>query len=562
MRWPWKRRGIQYEIAPDEILIDSSTVSQFDHDQFEGRLERPLKHRTFVLTGGVLFLLCALLLTRAGYMQIVKGEEYATIARENQLSQKAVFASRGVITDRNGVELAYNERSSQEQAFAARIYAPFAGVAHVVGYAKSPAKDTTGTYYREAFVGMDGAERAFDKALAGTNGTHLTETDARGRVVAQSTIEPQRPGEEVRLSIDAKVTEGLYRALAHRAEESGFKGGAAVIMDVHTGEILAMTSYPEYSLTALEQGDVTALRSFNSDKRQPFLNRVTSGLYAPGSIVKPFVAAAALQEGIINENKQILSTGAISIPNPYDKTKPTVFRDWKAHGWVDMRRAIAVSSDVYFYAVGGGYQGQPGLGIERLDNYFKLFGFSLDTGLEGFPEQSGNIPTIEWKAKAFPNDPTWRLGNTYHTSIGQYGMQVTPLQAVRATAALANNGMLLVPTILASSTPKGEKITLSNHAFLVAREGMRLSVTGGIAGAVKFDFVHVAAKTGTAEIGVRNEFINSWMVGFFPYEKPRYAFAMVLERGPAHTLVGSPAAMGQFFLWMREHAPQYVAHSD
>jgi cell division protein FtsI/penicillin-binding protein 2 len=138
-------------------------------------------------------------------------------------------------------------------------------------------------------------------------------------------------------------------------------------------------------------------------------------------------------------------------------------------------------------------------------------------------------------------------------------MQVTPLQAAREAAAIANGGTLLTPTLLASTTPEGSKIDISNHSLQVVREGMRQGVTEGIAGAVKFDFVQVAAKTGTAQIGVHNEFINSWMIGFFPYENPRYAYAMVLERGPAHTTMGSPAAMGQFLLWVHDNAPQYVA---
>jgi penicillin-binding protein 2 len=431
-------------------------------------------------------------------------------------------------------------------------------VATVIGYAKPPAKDSSGVYYRESFMGVYGAERAFDTELTGSNGEELTQTDAHGAVVAQSITQPQEPGEELRLSIDARVTSGLYQAIATRAESSGFKGGAGVVMDVKTGEILALTSYPEFPQNALESGDAAVLQSLNRAPGQPFLNRATSGLYAPGSIVKPVVAAAVLTEGIIDENKKILSTGSISLPNPYDKTRPSIFRDWKAHGWVDVRDAIAVSSDVYFYEVGGGFQGQPGLGIEKLDKYFRLFGFAQDTGLEGFPEQSGNIPTVAWKAKTFPDDPTWRVGDTYHTAIGQYGMQVTPLQAARAAAALANNGILTTPTLLASTTGSRVNIPVSAHSLAVVREGMRQGVTSGIAGAVKYDFVHVAAKTGTAQVGVHNEYVNSWMIGFFPYEHPRYAFAIVLERGPSGVLMGAPAVSGAFISWLHANTPEYL----
>ena len=560
-----RRKRVQTEIQPDEIFTDSSNISDFNRDQFEGRIERPLNARSFIFSSVLLVVVFASLLLRASNLQIVQGATFSKQALENQLSQKVLFADRGIIVDRTGMPLAYNEHvqnptdTSALNDFPTRVYASFHGIAHVVGYAKAPAKDTSGVYYRKAYVGVDGAERAFDKALAGKNGMKLTQTDAHGKVVAESVTQPQETGGQITLSIDAKLTQGLYEAIEARAGESGFQGGSGVIMDVQTGEILALTSYPEFSLTALAKGDSQTLQALNTDKRQPFLNRATSGLYAPGSIVKPVVATAALTEGVIDENKQILSTGSISIPNPYDKTKPSIFRDWRAQGYVNVRKALAVSSDVYFYEVGGGFQDQPGLGIEKLEKYYKMFGYGVDTGLVGFPEQIGNIPTVAWKAKNFPHDPTWRIGNTYHTAIGQYGMQVTPLQAVRATAAIANGGELVTPTLLASSTVYSATLPVNAHALQVVREGMRQGVTEGIAGAVNFDFVRVAAKTGTAQIGVHNEYINSWMIGFFPYEHPKYAFAVVLERGPAHTLIGAPATMGQFLLWARENTPHYFA---
>jgi penicillin-binding protein 2 len=366
------------------------------------------------------------------------------------------------------------------------------------------------------------------------------------------------PGEKVTLSIDAEVTEALYRAIEARAKNSGFRGGAGVIMDIHTGELLALTSYPEYSPSVLLGGNKDALAALLGDTRQPFLDRAVSGLYAPGSIVKPMVALAALTEGVIDEHTQILSTGQISIPNPYDPSKPTIFRDWRAHGFTDMREAIAVSSDVYFYAVGGGYKNQIGLGIQRLDTYLRMFGFGSPTGLEGVEEPAGTIPTPAWKEKNFPGDP-WRIGNTYHTAIGQYGVQVTPLQAARATAALANGGLLLTPSLVASSSPKvADTLNFSEQDLRVVREGMRMSVTQGIAAAVNLPYVEVAAKTGTAQLGANNEYINSWVIGFFPYKNPKYAFAVVLEKAPASTNVGAVVAMHAFFQWMQANAPQYL----
>ncbi len=452
-----RRRGGS-EIQPDEILIDSSNLPQFDTAHMEGRIERPIGGRALLFTGIFVGLLLMVYAGRAADLQFLNGTAYAKQAAENQLTDQVLFADRGIITDRDGRELAYNTRTSVTDDFAQRVYGAYRGLAAVVGYVRPPAKDSSGVYYRTAYEGVDGIEHALNSALSGTNGSVLTETDAKGDIVSQSEKVLPQPGAQVTLSIDAQVTQALYDAIAARVQSSNFQGGSGVIMNVQTGELLALTSYPEFSMQDLSDGDTQALQAALADPEQPFLNRAVDGLYAPGSIVKPFVAVGALTEGVIDENKQILSTGSISIPNPYNPSQPSVFKDWRPQGWINMRQAIAVSSDVYFYEVGGGYQDQPGLGITNLDKYFNLFGLGEPTGLAGFDEPSGTIPTPAWKAANFPDDPTWRVGDTYHTAIGQYGVQVTPLQMVRAVAALSNGGTLLTPTLIASSTPQGTKL--------------------------------------------------------------------------------------------------------
>ncbi len=558
MLWRRLRKRRQLEIAPDEVLLDSENLPDFDRDRFEGRLERPLSRRTLTAAGAVACIAVAAMLVRTGNLQLVQGAVYAKQAEENQLAEVVLFADRGIVTDRNGTPLAYNERTSVADDFATRVYAAYRGVAHVVGYVRAPQKDSSGFYYRESYEGVDGAEETFNQALAGANGLKLTETDARGSVVSEATTRPPQTGQKLALSIDAQVSEGLYDVLATRATEARAQGAAGVIMDVRTGELLALVSYPEFSSEAMVEGNSEAIASYNKDKRQPFLDRAVDGLYAPGSIIKPIMAAAALEEGVITEHTLITSTGQISIPNPYDPSHPTVFKDWRVNGTMTVRDAIAVSSDVFFYEVGGGFQSQKGIGIANIDKYFKMFGYGADAGLEGFSSKSGTVPTPEWKAANFPDDPTWRLGNTYHTAIGQYGMQVTPLQAVREAAAVANGGTLLRPTLVASSTPQGTKLPISAYSLQVAREGMRQGVTKGIATAINFSFVQPAAKTGTAEVGVHKEYQNAWMIGFWPYNNPKYAFAVVMEKLPAGTMIGGAAVMSDFFTWMHEHAPQYL----
>lgn len=341
----------------------------------------------------------------------------------------------------------------------------------------------------------------------------------------------------------------------------GFVGGAATIMDVTTGEILALTSFPEYDNQAFTDGNSKSVGAASNDPSKPLLDRAISGLYAPGSIVKPIFAAAALNEKIIDPAKTIISTGAISIPNPYDPSNPSLFRDWTVHGEIDMRTALAVSSDEYFYTIGGGYHGQKGLGIDKIDTYARIFGLAAPTGIALVGEETGNIPTPAWKAKVFGNDP-WRIGDTYHTAIGQYGFQVTPIQAVRYISAIANGGKLLTPQLLASSTPEFTMINIPDTYLQVVREGMRMAVTSERSDAtVKFFNMYgikLAAKTGTAQIGTHNQYMNSWSVGFWPADHPHYAYAVVLERAPAGTNSGAAPGLVPFFQWLITNHPEYL----
>jgi penicillin-binding protein 2 len=223
-----------------------------------------------------------------------------------------------------------------------------------------------------------------------------------------------------------------------------------------------------------------------------------------------------------------------------------------------------MSSDVYFYEIGGGYKDQKGLGIALIDKYAGMFGFGKaikggqTLGDSFFAGAVGTIPTPAWKAANFKGE-AWYLGDTYHTAIGQYGYQVTPAQVVRAVAAMANGGTLLNPTIIKDEQSSVESVisTIPIEHFQVVRGGMRQSAIDGVAKALNVPFVNIAAKTGTAELGVTKETVNSWVTGFWPYENPKYAFAVMLEKGSVHNLVGAAAAMLETLNKINQHAPEY-----
>lgn len=561
LRKRWFNRGRE-DIDPDEIFLDSQNLPQFDRAQFEGRIEKPIAERTLAAVGIVLAIVGLVFAYRIYSLQIRRGADFAERSENNRLRHTLVFADRGVIFDRNNSLLAWNEENPNDADFSIRKYATTSGVANVVGYVKYPSKDSAGFYYRMDYVGMDGAEKFFDSRLQGENGIKITETDVRGTIESQSVMNPPKNGENLTLSIDARLQSRLYDEIKATALEHGFTGGAGAIMDVKTGEMIVEVTYPEYDSQVLTDGsDRELIQRYFNDPSNMLLDRATSGLYVPGSIVKPFMALAALQEGIITANKVLYTTGSISIPSPYDPKITYVFRDWKDHGAVDMRKAIEQSSDVYFYEVGGGYKDQPGMGIANIEKYMRMFGFGSDVGSEFFGTKKGTIPSPEWKKENFDGD-IWRVGDTYHTVIGQYGFQVTPVQVVRAYAAIANYGSLLEPTIVAGDTSRianAKRIDLPKRYYDVVHEGMRQSALVGTAKALNVPYAEFAAKTGTAELGVSKAYVNSWVTGFFPYREPRYAFVVLMEKGSRHNLVGASYVARQFFDWMSEHTPEYFA---
>lgn len=547
------------DIAPDEIFIDSENLPNFDVNQFEGRIEKPISQGTFLFFSIFCFLILCLFFYKTWNLQITKGNSYYERSENNRLRNTLIFSKRGVILDRKDRNLAWNISSDDNIEFSLRKYATSTGLSHVLGYLKYPQKDKYGFYYNEDFVGKDGVEKFYNNSLAGENGIRIVEVDALGKTQSESTVRLPKDGQDLKLSIDSKLQNKLYESISDLSGRVGFTGGAGVVMDIKTGEVLALTSFPEYNSQILTDGNnKTAINNILKNPNNPFLDRVIDGLYTPGSIVKPFMAVAALCEKVIGQYDNILSTGSISIPNKYDPSKPTVFKDWKAHGYVDMRKAIAVSSDVYFYEIGGGFENQKGLGINLIKKYMTSFGFGENMEEGFFFGKEGIVPDPEWKKNNFDGED-WRVGNTYHTSIGQYGFQVTPIQVVRAVASIANNGKLVEPTVVYGDSSKNIiELPYDESYFKVAREGMKMAVEEGTAGGLKNDFFKLGAKTGTAELGSRKQFVNSWVVGFFPYENPKYAFAVIMEKGPVTNTLGGVFVMRQVFDWMTIYTPEYL----
>ncbi len=569
MRLFWRRKR-KVALEFDEIFMDSSNLPAFNAGRMEGRIELPIKERALWATGLIFTVIASLFFSKLIGLQILQGADYRERSDNNNISQGLIIAERGVIYDRYGELLAWNSADyDEDHDFPLRSYTDRAGLGQLLGYVSYPQKDNNGFYYRTDYIGRTGLEAAREDILHGNNGHLLVEVDVTGNIISSLTVNDPRPGNAFYTSVDAALSEAMYDIIATSTEKAGFRSGAGAIMDIETGEIIALTSFPSYDPEVMANGsDGDLIESYNNDDRFPFLNKVIGGAYVPGSIVKPFVAYAALKEGVVTSYQKITSNGELVIPNPYYPDQPSIFRDWRAHGTMTIKEAIAYSSDVFFYIIGGGLPAiaapqagvgeYTGLGIRRIDEYMNMFGIGEKTNIDFLGEQKGLVPTPEWKVETFDED--WLLGNTYHTSIGQFGFLVTPLQMMRAMGALANGGKLLTPKLVKDPTPEYTQLDLDEHIVDLVLSGMRMAVDtdGGTVRGLDLNYVDIAGKSGTAELGNDKAHVNSWVMGFWPYDKPKYSFILLMERAPRSNSLGASWVMRDVFTWMKENRPEYL----
>ncbi len=548
----------------DEILLDASNLPSFNTARLEGRRELPVSPYNLLLVGLVFVIAATIFLSQLYTLQIVNGAEMRQISDNNRVDRDVVIAERGVIYDRTGEMIVWNELDfTGRYDFPIRAYTDRLGMGQLIGYVSYPQRDRQGFYFRTEYLGRTGVESAFDEMLRGVNGRRVAEVNARGEIVGQHIVEQIVPGNPLYLSVDAELSEAMYQIISTSTTQAGFRSGAGAIMDVHTGEILALTSYPSYDPQIMADGkDVATINAYNENSQFPFLNKIVSGVYTPGSVMKPFVAYGVLAENVFSPNATIVSTGELIVPNRFNPSQPGIFRDWRAHGVMTMREAIAFSSNVYFYITGGGFGEQRGLGISKMYDYYRLFGFGDTTGINIATEQTGVVPNPQWKREVFNDD--WRLGDTYFTAIGQYGFLTTPLQVLRAYAGLANGEYLVTPHVIMGETGTTTPLSLNANHLKIIREGMRMAVNypGGTARSLERNDVAIAAKSGTAEIGANNAYVNSWAAGFWPAEDPKYAFVLMMDKAPRSNALGATRIMGDVVSWIAEHRPEYLSAEE
>lgn len=441
-----------------------------------------------------------------------------------------------------------------------REYKSDAALAHILGYvgrvSSEDLEERPGLNPTD-FIGKQGVEDSYDAHLRGENGVIETEVDAHGRPLRTLRETETKPGQELQLSIDYELQKQFVASLKKYIDERDVDSGSGVIMHPETGEILAMASIPVYNNNAFRDGiDQDRYQSLVQNPQQPMLNRAVSGAYPTGSTIKPITLIGALETGVVNENTIIHDRGSISVTSQYNPGQSFTFEGWNPSGLGPMnaRRAIAMSSNIYFYTVAGGHRDFQGMGVDNLVEYYQKFGLGTRTGVDLPNETNGHVPTPEWKEEQ--TGESWYVGDTYNLSIGQGDLLVSPLQLARGYAAIINGGTLPVPHVAENIDGEAAQGTIDVRGkhLQITREGMRQVVdgTGTTSPSVFADVsVPVAGKSGTAETAPNVRDPHAWYGAYAPYgEDPELVSTVILEEGEGGSQYAAPViaeAFEQYF---------------
>ncbi|HFC8837660.1 TPA: penicillin-binding protein 2 [Neisseria subflava] len=435
----------------------------------------------------------------------------------------------------------------------------------------------TALYRGSTHIGKSGLEKYYEHQLHGIPGYQEIEKDAYGNIVRVLKNVPSKMGQTLRLGMDIRMQQEADRILGDRR-------GALVAINPQDGTVLAFVSKPSFDPNLFIDGiDSDTWKMLNDDWKKPLINRVTQGLYPPGSTFKPFMGMALLESGKITQNTIVPAPGAWSIPGSRH-----IFRDSvrSGHGSANLSKAIQVSSDTFFYRLG--YE----MGIDKTSPYLAQFGFGQKTGIDLPSEYVGVLPSREWKAKRFAksSDPTakeWRAGEMVSVSIGQGYNAYTPLQMAHATASLANNGVVHQPHLVKEILDFGaRKITRINpnperqipfkaDNFEYVKHAMEKVLKPGgtahrIGGGLSYT---MGGKTGTAQVvqikqggrynaaALREQHRDhAWFISFAPLEKPEIAIAVILENG-GWGAYAAPLAREMTDFYMLHVKPQQFSDS-
>lgn len=571
----------------------------------------------YVLGGGLVLLL----LGRLGQLQIVQGVQNRERSENNRIEVERVKAPRGTIFDRNGVALTRNVpiykwtmdngpiRQAQgkqwtivsreegeklknegeevvEEVGREYLYASVMG--HVVGYLGEISEEGLAgaeercvgsnedcEYRLGDLVGKLGAEKAYEEVLKGQDGGEIVERGADGKVLRMLSVRGANVGRDVSLTLDLGLQQRTVEILGNRK-------GAVVVSDPASGEVLALVSSPGFdpNLFSEQKAKSKEQRARSNEQREdilasedkPLFNRVTAGLYPPGSVFKIVTAVAGLEEREIDASTEIEDIGEI-------KVGEFRYGNWyfdqygRKEGFLDLVGAIKRSNDIFFYKVG------EKLGAEKMAEWAGKFGFGEVAGLDLFAEAEGVVPSPEWKERV--KGERWFLGNTYHFAIGQGDLQVTPLQVHQASSIVAANGKLCKPRFVKENQgiiggllsplvreASCEELGISEEALNLVKQGMveackprgtafpffNFSVSEASPSGEIDDEDRVACKTGTAQFGDPQDRTHAWFVAFGPSDRPEILVTVLLEAAGEGSYEAAPVAKEIMDYWFHERS--------
>ncbi|MCK5084063.1 MAG: penicillin-binding protein 2 [Candidatus Pacebacteria bacterium] len=432
---------------------------------------------------------------------------------------------------------------------AIRNYIDSKYISNIIGYSgriNEKELNVNSGYLLTDTIGKDGLELFYEKQLRGEYGKEEIEVDSFGEKTRTINKEAPVSGNNLILNVDIELQKKIYDELEKIIERLETEAGASVVaINPKNGAVLALVNFPSYDNNLFAKGiSSDDYNKLLADKTNPLLNKAIAGQYPPGSTFKPLIGVAALQEGIISPQRKIFASGAIYVGS-YS------YPDWKVHGLVDLKKAIAQSCNVYFYTVGGGHGNIEGLGIDRIKKYANLFGLGNISGIDIPGEIKGLTPDKKWKEET--KNEKWYIGDTYHVSIGQGDVLATPLQIANYTAVIANGGKLFQPQIVDKIIDSDGKIIEDIDPKIIkegfvdlenikwVQKGMRENVISGSGIALRNLPIEVAGKTGTAQY-FGNQKTHAWYIAYAPYDDPEIALAVIIEGGGEGHAAAVPVA--------------------
>jgi len=508
-------------------------------------------------------LISLVLFGRLFELTIIRGAYFHTLSEENRIRRIPIEAPRGNILARGGEILVGNQKIASEDIDKRpsvtdkpiitqwkRFYPLGKGFAHAGGYLGEVSESELGKVEGRcpekgprilgSFIGRSGLEEEYDCALAGIDGEELVEVDAGGQYAHILGQRNPKVGEDLHTSIDF----GLQKKISELIKD---KKGAIVATDLQ-GEILALASSPSFDPNVFVDNAKNAEKlKYLADSNLPLFNRSIGGIFHPGSVFKPLVALASLEEGAIDDKFEFVDEGQITIRSIYGNY---AYKNWYftqyggVEGKINLKKALGRSTDTFFYKVG------ELTGIDALVKWSEKFGLNKKTGVDIPGEVEGLVPSPEWKLKI--KGERWFLGNTYHMSIGQGDLAVTPLALNSVISAIANDGKLCTPRFVGQPTCLDLKVDSTNINLII--EGMKSVCSSGGTGYTFFDFqektgIEVACKTGTAENESGEP--HAWFTVFAPAKDPDIVVTILIENGGEGSKVAGPIAREIFNYWFK-----------